>query len=487
MSTVPPFFRVNDFMKTSEGADMIFENGSFYQFHKTHYVKRHISKLKKMLVDFLIQQEHYKEISDFYIKNMLLILEAKCSIHNQTGEVNYWKTPINESHYTVSCSSGNICIEQKGEFIVETPHNKNYVAKSIIPHRYNENAECSEFLKFLESSIPDPLARQLTQEFAGYCLTYCTKMEAMLFAYGTGGNGKTITLEVMKQLLGKDNYSVVPMSDFYNGSRFSLVRTKGKMVNFCDEVPEDKKIKGDRIKAIVSGAEVIVEEKGQPTHSCRSSIKLYVSCNDLLNTGGNSKALDRRTYGVVYPNDFSSPELQRKEYTQKRFWESEMEGIFLWALRGLQSLLRRGHFVEPPSSKELKLRHNLEQNSEFMFLSENIEYTKKPEDLISSAALYLMYRKFCSGNGITPCSNVKLGKEVRLRFSFIEQTGPIKDDDLKVKSRKWIGLALIRDAPPGSKSEPDKLDDKPPYENHSIPKDTVGSSHSSEYKEGSDE
>jgi putative DNA primase/helicase len=76
---------------------------------------------------------------------------------------------------------------------------------------------------------------------------------------------------------------------------------------------------------------------------------------------------------------------------------TELDGIFLWALAGLDRLTKRGHFVEPPESTTIKTRMLRLANPVLGFVEDECE---AGDFEISKQKLYDHYVRYCSAMGL---------------------------------------------------------------------------------------
>ena len=73
-----------------------------------------------------------------------------------------------------------------------------------LPFAYEKEATCPLFDKFLLRVLPDESCRLVVQEFVSYIFT-SLNMEKCLFLLGDGGNGKSVFMNVITALIGKEN------------------------------------------------------------------------------------------------------------------------------------------------------------------------------------------------------------------------------------------------------------------------------------------
>ena len=92
------------------------------------------------------------------------------------------------------------------------------------------------FMKYLDRVLLDEDAQKGLAEYIGWIFTPL-KLEKCLFLYGSGKNGKSVFVDIVEALLGKENISHESLSDMCgeNGDR-SRANLSGKLLNPCSDV-----------------------------------------------------------------------------------------------------------------------------------------------------------------------------------------------------------------------------------------------------------
>ena len=92
------------------------------------------------------------------------------------------------------------------------------------------------FMKYLDRVLLDEDAQKVLAEYIGWIFTPL-KLEKCLFLYGSGKNGKSVFVDIVEALLGKENISHESLSDMCgeNGDR-SRANLSGKLLNTCSDV-----------------------------------------------------------------------------------------------------------------------------------------------------------------------------------------------------------------------------------------------------------
>ena len=107
------------------------------------------------------------------------------------------------------------------------PHSPEYKSISQIPHNYYPNLDIEEsvFHEFLSSRI-DEDNQNMLYEALGHTLLADIVFQKFLILVGKGNNGKSVILNHLTRILGKDNISAIKLQDL--SGRFTTEKLLGK-------------------------------------------------------------------------------------------------------------------------------------------------------------------------------------------------------------------------------------------------------------------
>ena len=71
-----------------------------------------------------------------------------------------------------------------------------------LDYDYNESATAPQFKKFIERVLPDQAVRKLIAQYIAYVFLRSMILEKVLFLYGSGANGKSVLLNIIRALIG---------------------------------------------------------------------------------------------------------------------------------------------------------------------------------------------------------------------------------------------------------------------------------------------
>lgn len=216
----------------------------------------------------------------------------------------------------------------------------------VLPYDYDSVADCSAFKKYLDEVMPEREARDVLAEYIGWLFTPGLKLEKILFLYGTGCNGKSVFVEIIEALVGKDNVSHESLSDLCGeygaNSRANLA---GKLLNTCSDVAPNA-FAGDLFKRLASREDISMKTLYKDVITTNEYAKMLFCLNELPRTNDTSNGFYRRfliaPFNVQIPKSKIDPELSRKIISQ------ELPGIMNWVLEGRKRLVVNKKFTESP-------------------------------------------------------------------------------------------------------------------------------------------
>lgn len=264
----------------------------------------------------------------------------------------------------VNCKNGELIWD--GTEWTLRPHAREHYRTAQIPVAYDPAAEAPRFGRFLEEVFegePDAEERAiLVCECIGYTLLTTCCYEKFILLIGPGANGKSVLMETVAALVGRENTCAVQPSHFEN--RFQRAHLHNKLANLVSEIAEGAEIHDAQLKAIVSGELTTAEHKHRDPFDFRPFATCWFGTNHMPHTRDFSNALFRRALVIPFNRTFREPE-QDRALTRKL--RPELAGIINLALEGIAGVFTRGCFTEPASSVKAKeeWRLNADQVQQF--------------------------------------------------------------------------------------------------------------------------
>lgn len=300
------------------------------------------------------------------------------------------------------------------------------------------------FKAYLDRIQPKKENQRMLQQLAGLALTDETRYESCFALVGSGANGKTVFLDILSAMIGRQNVSSVDLQML--DQRFQTFPLATSKLNICGEMPTDVGVSSLRnvegiLKNCISGGEIEVERKGLDKALAKCRARFVFATNSMPTFVDKSDGIWRRLRVIDFP--VTIPADERDVHLADRIIQDELSGVLHWAIVGLVDILQNGAVYESEHSKQLKAKHKLDSDKERQFLSECCE--PRGEAFVSKGDLYGNYAEWCRRNGYRlPLSKNKFLARVQEIYPEL-RTNQRSYDETKKRVRCFDGLALIED------------------------------------------
>lgn len=254
-----------------------FLHNAFGQYMKNEY---HIKRIQGQLhvYDGGIYKSGYR-----FIESKMVELIPTLKANHRVETLKYLEIITPEE---TQVADANLIAFRNGLYDLATnellPFSPDHVITNMIPWDYNPEAYSELCDKTLNKiSCQDDEIRALLEECIGYCFFRQNELSKSFFLTGSGSNGKSTFLDMVKNVLGRQNYVSLDMDEL--GERFSTTTMFGKLANIGDDI-SDEFLQGKVIaqfKKIVSGNDIKAENKGQDAYFFKPTVKLLFSANEI--------------------------------------------------------------------------------------------------------------------------------------------------------------------------------------------------------------
>jgi putative DNA primase/helicase len=363
------------------------------------------------------------------------MIPRQASLSAITDTVGQWRMLIRKPVREINCNPFILNLRNGLYNVMDQsfkPHTPEYFSTVQISAAYHEEAACLRFLEFLGSILEEPEIT-LIQEIFGYLLIPINKAQKSFVFVGAPNAGKSSLLSVAQEiLLGGDNVSNIPWQSL--GDRFNKAELFGKLANIFADLPSKNIDDNGMFKALTGEDYITAERKNKDPFSFRPYARFLFSCNEIpRNYGDRSEGFYRRLIIIRFAR--AVPKARRDPNLREKL-AAERDGILMWALKGLRSLIARNYeFSETEATRSELQRYRVESNSALMFLEECCVVEENAACVREE--LFTRYREFCINNGMKPMSQATFNKDVEASSPLIQR----KTDKLG-KRRIWRGLRL---------------------------------------------
>ncbi|AHG92147.1 phage/plasmid primase, P4 family (plasmid) [Gemmatirosa kalamazoonensis] len=294
------------------------------------------------------------------------------------------------------------------------PHAREDRITKLVDIRLEADARCPTWLAFLERIMGgDQDMIGFLQRAIGYSLTGHTREQCMFLMHGTGSNGKSKFLQVLRWLVG-DAAVAADFATFLDrgrdsGPRNDVARLLGARVVTASEANEGQRLAEGLIKSVTGDDVVSARYLYSEAFEFKPTFKLWLAANHKPVVRGTDDGIWRRVRLVPFEVTIP-PEEQDHELDAKL--QGELPGILGWALDGCLAW-RRGR-LQPP---ERVLLATASYRAESDVLGAWIAECCVREDGAADAAssLYASYKKWAENGGEYVMSQTLFGRRLEER------------------------------------------------------------------------
>lgn len=358
-----------------------------------------------------------------------------------------------------------------------TPHNPDMMFRSQIPVKYNKDARCPKFVRFLHTCLPyyNDYIDQL-EAFACGLIKNRPKLEAMFFETGVGDNGKSTFLNIINWFYGPDNVSTVSIHELIS-NRFAKARLENKRINTFPDIESDALENFGILKALVSGDAIDAEFKYQNPYTFVNYAKLFFSANELPEIKQKTFATFKRIRVTKWTQSFVKPGIYetRKAALKSKFpdWpdediedelsksgthlmdrqfvasilddENEKSGILNLLLVVIRNIIKRDGFFNDYSLEQLNELWS--ENSTMIEAFARDCLVRNSDSFVIKSKVYQAYHAYCRSHGKPP-------KPDNVMLPVVQSLFNIDSSQRKVngqRQRVFEGLAWNMDNPIAAK------------------------------------
>ena len=283
-------------------------------------------------------------------------------------------------------------------------HNPSDYCSVQASYPYNPSATYHNWERFIDDvASGDPKSSELLQFIPAYGLMNHTRYEKIFVLCGSGGNGKSVYLDILRLLFGEANVSHVTPRGLLD--RFQRIKLKDSLLNLAGEIKSDVGDAEEYMKMIASGETISACYKSQDFVDFTPRTKLVYACNGQLASGDTSEGLARRLIIVDFKTSFvdhpdpNNPCERQKDVNIKDKLTEELSsgGVFNWAYEGYKLLNAVGYFTETNDQAELISDFKRASNPVLLFYEDF--FTEHTITDIAAKQVYLDYKEWCVANG----------------------------------------------------------------------------------------
>jgi len=279
----------------------------------------------------------------------------------------------------------------------------------------------------------------------GYGITGKTIESIFTIFWGVGGNGKTILLQALADVLGPDLAGPIEAEMLLEarlarpsgGPSSDLLHLRGRRLAWLSETNESRKINAGKIK-LLTGGDLLT---GRAPYAARQitfrpTHKIFLLTNHRPRADAHDMALWRRVLLIPFEMVFitdpdpAKPNERLADLDLAEKLRAEGPGILAWLVSGCLEWQRQG--LNPPESVKAATRdYRNNEDTIKTFLAERC--IEGPTHTVRAGELYQAYRTWTESNGERPMAGNRFGRSIGELHDSIKDTG----------GKLYVGVGLL--------------------------------------------
>lgn len=394
-------------------------------FKDTHYVSVAPIQLKGWLETVLIPSDPLKEP---HRQEFVHKVKAAKILQQEQEDILIHKSVRGK----LNCKNGILDLVTSSIY----PHSPKFGFRAVLPYDYVVDQASEYFLDWLANateysyeimeSLLDVMAYLLWPDYDDHIFIFLT---------GSGGNGKSTFINILKALVGEGNYTSLNTKQITK-NRFAVSDLEGKMFNLSEE-SGDYEITHEEmnvIKNLSSGGHIYIERKNTQGYVMHNKAKLLFSANKIPRVLEKSDAVRRRL--LVLPFNFkiknADPRIEERLCGQeipaimsmltRRIQENiaQNDGVFKVYRGGVEAAAAQEEFLNTGDTSIQWAKEMLESGEHVL-----------ADDFVHTGMAYTKYKSWCEDNGYRNAAN-------KNTFSKSIRSGFISKLVLENDAEKWV-------------------------------------------------
>lgn len=300
---------------------------------------------------------------------------------------------------------------------------------------FNPTAECPTWLAHLDL-VFDQDQDFIThfRRFCGYTLLAENPAQVMFIAYGTGQNGKSVTLGTLSYIWGDYALNLSAESLMVRrseGPRTDLARLPGARLVTASEGDAGSRLSEAWVKQLTGEDQITVRRLYQEEFQFVPKGKIWFGTNHLPTVRGSDLAIWRRLWPI--PFTVTIPPDKRDSSIKDRL-RTEASGILNWCLAGLRDYQERGYLEKPRRVQEAAEAYRADQDLIGSYLEERCVLDSGGKEPRKS--IFADYKAWCEWSGNETLSQKAFAN--RLKDHGVQDGGVSGHQN----ARYWKGIRL---------------------------------------------
>ena len=382
------------------------------------------------------------------------LLESVRAINHrdELPDPNTWQGPPEYDSKHVAMANGIFDIERK-EMREHTPR---YFNTWSLPFDYAPEAKCPQWLAFLEDVFEDdPESIRTLRQFFGLFISGRTDLEKILALIGPSRSGKGTIADMIDALMGPSSVEAFTLKHL--AGEFGLQNLVGKSVMIAADSrsalkAEDQQTAIERLLSLSANDKLVINRKNQRPLTMRLGVRPVIMSNELPAFMDSSNAINQRMVMLKMRKSY----VGREDITLKKRVLSEVQGVFNWALGGLDDLNKTGKLLQPASAQNYLDTLDEGASPHEQFLNLYCEVGNDPDEYwCYHPELVQLWKSYCEQNDMKPGNPNWLPRKLAPIITRLggEMGGDRRTDEKGTSFRTITGIRIKESSGPSAKSD----------------------------------
>lgn len=261
---------------------------------------------------------------------------------------------------------------------------------------YNPNAISATVDDFFNTATNgDKLIEQLLYEAVGYSMLKTNELQKAFILVGTGRNGKSTFLDLIKAVLGRENTTTVSIKDLANNFRAAML--DGKLASLAGDISSQPITDSDLIKSITAGEDITIEQKYKQAQSKSLFSTLFFACNKLPRTPDTSEGFYRRWCIIPFVANLSTvSRVEGMMFKKELLKPDSLDYVAYKAIQAIHKVLTTTEeFTEPQVVKDMLANYKVDNSTVLSWFRDTYKNNIDKLKNLRAGAAFVSYSQWC--------------------------------------------------------------------------------------------
>jgi putative DNA primase/helicase len=336
----------------------------------------------------------------------------------------------NKNKYHLNCQNGTLDLST----LILKPHDPTDLLTKITNVNYDPDASDGAWNDHLKYFLPNENVRRELQRNLGIGICGALLAEILPIWYGTGGNGKTTTSNILQKLLGeyvRNAPANVLMRKRNEDHPEAIADLAGSRLVFCEEITGGQKLAEGVVKSLTGGGVKRSRMLYGNRFTFEQTFNIYLLVNDKPKIDGTDFGIWRRVRLIPWEVTVDVDKQKPQTEILKRL-EENGSAILNWLIAGLKDFEKDTKWVAPEVIAATN-DYRAKENSVVGFIMKECELNMA--FMSTKSELFDFYVKYCTELSIEPTGKRDFGEILTEHYK-------IKDKKGTGGQRLWVGIKI---------------------------------------------